>query len=280
MGTDRHGNTYYLDEGVRRCVCDGPKRDIPPEWVAWLMGGDLPTSVDNPTTGATPMASKPAGLEVGSRAWIRATLDESMAEMARISDAIGKIDAILARMRERETLATVSEVTVINMALSDLGMEDRITSMDGDTGVHAAARLRYPHARDAVLRAYDWRFAAARALLPADPEPPPFGMARSFTLPDDCLLVRSVGPDGGDMAWCVEGRAVVTDMPDPLPVTYTRRVDVTLFDPLALEALSARLASDMAVQLGHSVSRAQSLWGCYQAKLVEARRRDALEGSR
>jgi len=62
-------------------------------------------------------------------------------------------------------------------------------------------------------------------------------------------------------------------------VKYTARVsDVAQFDTLFVEALAARIAADIAVQLSESVGRAQGLWAVYQSKLAEARRRDAQEG--
>ena len=47
-----------------------------------------------------------------------------------------------------------------------------------------------------------------------------------------------------------------------------------------VEALAARIAADVAVSLTESNGKAQALWQVYQAKLAEARRRDAQEGGR
>ncbi len=176
------------------------------------------------------------------------------------------------------TLGEYSEVAICNLALAEIGRGAQITSMDEASQAARACKLRYPYARDAVLRAYDWNFAARRASLAKNATGPAFEYANAYDLPPDCLLVRSV-LDGEAERWVVEGRQILTDMGDPISVKYTALVgDTARFDPLFVDALSARIASDIAVQLSESTSRAQGLWQIYQSKLVEARRRDAQEG--
>jgi hypothetical protein len=176
------------------------------------------------------------------------------------------------------TLGEYSEVAICNMALAELGRGLSITAMDEASTAARACKLHYPYARDAVLRSYDWNFAAARVELAANATVPAFEYAFAYDLPADCLLVRAVF-EGEAEKWVVEGRQILTDMSAPIFVKYTRLVtDTAQFDPLFVVALSARLASEIAVKLSESVSRAQSLWQVYQAKLTEARRRDAQEG--
>lgn len=176
------------------------------------------------------------------------------------------------------TLGEYSEVSICNMALAEIGRGMMITSMEEASQAARACKLRYPYARDAVLRAYDWNFAAKRAELAANETAPAFEYANAFDLPSDCLQVRSIY-DGEDLPWVVEARQILTDMDAPLYIKYTFRcTDVAKFDSLFIQALASRIAADIAVSLSESVSRAQSLWDVYQAKLSEARRRDAQEG--
>jgi hypothetical protein len=176
------------------------------------------------------------------------------------------------------TIGEYSEVAICNMALASVGRGAQITALDEASQAARACKLRYPYARDAVLRAYDWNFAAKRAALAKNAVAPAFEYANAYDLPADCLLVRSVF-DGDAAKWVVEGRQILTDMGDPIFVKYTALVsDTTRFDSLFVEALAARIASDIAVQLSESTSRAQGLWQVYQLKLIEARRRDAQEG--
>jgi len=177
------------------------------------------------------------------------------------------------------TISELSEVAICNLALQDLGRGLMITALDENSQAARACRLRYPYARDACLRAYDWNFAAARASLPALAAAPAFRFAHAYQLPTDCLFVREV-LGGGAYPWTVEGGKLLTDMSAPLNVTYTRaETSPALFDPLFAEALAARIAADVAVSLTESSGKAQALWQVYQAKLAEARRRDAQEGA-
>jgi len=174
--------------------------------------------------------------------------------------------------------AEYSEVAICNLALAAIGRGAQITALDEASQAARICRLRYPYARDAVLRAYDWNFATRRASLPRSTSASGSGSANTFDLPSDCLMVRSVG-GGFPSAWVVEGRQVIADLPAPLQVCYTARVaDPQGFDPLFLDALAARLAADIAVQLSESPARAQVLWQLYQNRMLEARVRDAQEG--
>lgn len=176
------------------------------------------------------------------------------------------------------TLGDYSEVSICNMALGSIGRSLRIVSLTEPSEAARACLSRYPFARDAVLRSYDWNFAGARASLPADGTPPAFEYAAQYQLPGDCLLVREVY-EGNAEDWKVEGRKILTNMGAPLPIKYTAKVtDPAAFDPLFVDALAARLGSDLAVQLTESTSRAEALWKIYREKLVEARRRDSQEG--
>lgn len=169
-----------------------------------------------------------------------------------------------------------SEVAICNLALQEIGRGAMIVALDENTQAARVCRLRYPFARDAVLRAYDWNFASARDSLAAAATPPAFGFAFQYPLPGDCLFVRSIEDCE---AWKVEGRQVLTDRPPPLNIAFTRSiVNPASFDTLFIHALATRIAADIAVSLSESLGKAQSLWQIYMAKLGEARRRDAQEG--
>lgn len=176
------------------------------------------------------------------------------------------------------TLADISEVAICNLALAELGRGAEITSLDENSQAARACRRRYPHARDAVLRSYDWNFAARRTHLPASANPPAFGYDRAFDLPPDCLLVRAIH-DGACTPWEVEGTRILVSAAAPLPVSYTARVvNPGVFDALFVDVLATRLAADLCVQLSENTPRAQALLQLFQFKLDEARRCDSQEG--
>lgn len=176
------------------------------------------------------------------------------------------------------TLGEYSEVAICNLALQEIGRGMMITALDENSQAARSCRLRYPYARDATLRGYDWNFASARAELPALADPPAFGYANQYELPADCLRVRSIENGEAD-DWRVEGRRIITDLGSPIFVKYTARVtDPAQFDALFVAALAARIAADIAVSLSESTSKAQGLWQVYLGKLHEAWKNDAVEG--
>jgi hypothetical protein len=175
-------------------------------------------------------------------------------------------------------IASYSEVAVANMALLALGRGKFITSLTEDSQAARVIRHFLPYCRDAVLRAYPWNFAQRRASLPALETAPAFEYAYAYTLPNDCLWMHTVY--GGDAeAWKIEGGQILTNISAPLPVKYTLRVtDLASADPLFVNALASRIASDCAVALTETVGKAEALWSIYMAKLREARAIDAQEG--
>lgn len=175
-------------------------------------------------------------------------------------------------------IGTYSEVGLANLALQMLGRGKFVTALDEDSQAARVMRLQMPYARDAVLRSYPWKFAQARAALPADETAPAFEWAYSYTLPSDCVLMHTIF-NGDDLEWRVEGRKVLCNVSAPLYIKYTARVtDLAQSDPLFFQALAARLASDTAVTLTENSGKAQDLWQVYQAKLREARAMDSQEG--
>jgi ABC-type amino acid transport substrate-binding protein len=177
-------------------------------------------------------------------------------------------------------MAAYSEVEICNLALNEVGRGGQITSLDEQSTSARACKQRYPYSRDAVLRSYDWNFAAKRALCAVVPtSKPPFEYENAYQLPNDCLLVRSIYC-GEDQKYKIEGKLIVANWgEEPVPIIYTALIDdPTQFDPLFVSALAARIASDICATITESSARSQALWSVYQAKLQEARKRDAQEG--
>lgn len=172
----------------------------------------------------------------------------------------------------------ISVVSICNRALDLLGA-DPITSLaDGNRSARLCERHFEP-ARDAVLRAYPWNGAMRRASLAALAEAPAWGFSRQYQLPADCLRLWQV-EDDGTIRWRIEGRRVLTDAGAPLKIQYIAQIsDPTEFDALLADALSARLAADLAYALTGSSSLQEFAWRIWQSKLSEARMVDAQEGT-
>lgn len=178
-----------------------------------------------------------------------------------------------------------SVVAICNTALDLLGA-DAITSIDDDNKQGRLCNRNYAKVRDAVLRAYPWNCAIARASLPALGDAPAFEFDRQFALPEGpdpayCLRVLSIdGEVEFGLRYKIEGRRILTSEAAPLDIIYISRItDPALFDPLLADAISARLALDLAYPLTGSASLGQSMSEVYNQKLGEARAVDAQEGT-
>jgi hypothetical protein len=178
----------------------------------------------------------------------------------------------------------VSEVSICNGALDLLGSDPIASFDDGSKAANLCSR-RYSVVRDACLRAYPWNCAIRRTGLAADTTAPAWGYANRFALPEGpdpefCLRVlRLEGEDVG-ATYKVEGRFILSDEGAPLNILYLARIgDPAQFDALLVEAISARLAADLAWPLTGSQSAAVAMRDTYRAKLIEARSIDAQEGS-
>jgi hypothetical protein len=156
-----------------------------------------------------------------------------------------------------------SDVDIANYALTLLG-EARIASLDDEVKAARECKAVYDIARDAILGAYNWRFAFTRALLPALSEAPAFGYDRQFQLPVDCLRIVMVGEffAGVDLSdyrnaqtaeWTIEGRKLLTDYAAPLPLVYVfRNMDAAQYAPSFVKAFGSELAEQLAEPLTQS----------------------------
>ncbi len=180
---------------------------------------------------------------------------------------------------------TTSVVSICNTALDLLG-SDSIASLADDSKAARFCARNYERVRDAVLRAYPWNCAMARASLAALAQAPAWGYGRQYALPEGpdpayCLRVLAIdGEVDFGLTYKIEGRRILTDEDAPLEILYIARVeDPSQYDALLTDAIAARLALDAAYPLAGSVSLAQAMSQAYAEKLAEARQVDAQEGS-
>jgi hypothetical protein len=171
-----------------------------------------------------------------------------------------------------------SEVSIVNGALARLG-DDVILSLSDDSKRARLANLLYADVRDTVLRAHPWNFATARAQLGQLVAMPAFGYTHQYQLPSDPYCLRVLEMDNPGYTFKIEGRVLLTDE-DPCYIRYIARItDPAQFDATFTEALSARLAAEMAYALTGHASLAEAMWKLYELKLREARGMDGLEGT-
>lgn len=169
---------------------------------------------------------------------------------------------------------------ICNRALDLLGAGPIVALDDATTAARLCAR-NYGPARDAVLRAYPWNEATARAALAADITAPAWGWARAYTLPPDCLRVIAIeGEVTASEGWRVEGGKVLTDAPAPLRIRYIRQLtDPGLIGPMLADAIAAQLAAQIAFAITNNASQANAMRELAGQMLRQARQVDALEQS-
>lgn len=165
-----------------------------------------------------------------------------------------------------------SAVEIANLALQKLGEDETLVSLDQATRAARAINQVFALVRDIVLRDHVWNFAAKRIALPALTEKPAFGPAYVYQLPADWVRVIEIQ---GEPAYQVEGRQIVTDAAAPLNMRYVRQItDPNLFDALFVEALSCRLAAQVAVRLTGNSEKRKELMADYVVAKAAATRAD------
>jgi hypothetical protein len=174
----------------------------------------------------------------------------------------------------------MSTIAIYNRALDMLGVEPLASLADSGKAARLCARNFEP-VRNAVLRSYPWSSALRRESLKPHDEPPAWGFARQFMLPEDCLRLLAIdGENNIPARYRIEGRRVLTDMGAPLNVQYIARMDdAAQLDPMLCDAIATRLAADLSYSLTASATLGQALMEIYQAKLAEARMTDAEESN-
>jgi hypothetical protein len=152
-----------------------------------------------------------------------------------------------------------SEVDISNLALSHLGDDASVSSIDppeGSAQAEHCARF-YPMARDAAIQSADWSFAARRVLL-AELVSESDQWDYCYAKPTDALVIRAILPQdasGDDPAYQQEYaievnsagvEVIYTDQPLAI-AKYTKRItDPGVFPPMVVQGISWLLASMVA----------------------------------
>ena len=170
-----------------------------------------------------------------------------------------------------------SSVEICNKALQLLGTSKPLTSLADDTKAGRACNRVYDPIRLLMLQGHPWNFAMKRSSLPALVEVPAWGFALSYQVPSDALFVKEIN---STEEWKIEGDKINTDEVAPLGVFYMQNIeDHDLMTPLFREALSARVAVDIAYDLTGNATLLTNLKAIYDERLSGARTNDAQEGT-
>ena len=167
----------------------------------------------------------------------------------------------------------VGRMNVIELcanALAALGASPISSFDDGSDGARLC-RSFWPRVRDRVLRSHPWNCAIRRAVLAADAEAPEFDFSAQYTLPADWLRTLQVGRAGYMPAYRTEGRKILCNE-SALPLVYVfRNEDVSSWDSLLVDAMTAAMATVLAYPITESTSLRESFRQELIGLLKEAR---------
>ncbi|MEI6083986.1 MAG: hypothetical protein WCS70_06760 [Verrucomicrobiota bacterium] len=169
-----------------------------------------------------------------------------------------------------------TKTDICNLALTRIGATPIADFTEDSTEADYCRRL-YDPARKAALRAFPWNFAVTTADLAAVTALP--GFTGAFTLPSDC--VRALAPVSTDyVPFEIRGKTLLADA-ETVTLKYLQNVtDTAVFDDQFVEALSFRLAVDLAIPLTGKADRQAGLLRLYANALKAAQQSDAQEQRR
>ncbi len=175
-------------------------------------------------------------------------------------------------------------IAICNMALTRLGGATIAALNEGSKESMICATF-LDQSRDAALRDYKWNFATLRRQL-ADTGTTLAPWAFAYAYPSDCLAAREIyNPLSTSTAIAFEvasdgagGRLIYTNQ-DQAMLVYTARItDLSACDPLFIEAMSWKLAAEIALPLAQDRNLMQVAETKYQNIIAQARTADANEG--
>lgn len=169
----------------------------------------------------------------------------------------------------------LSWVEVANSALVKIGT-GVISGFNDLNKAEKLTKIRYPKARDIVLRLHPWNCAIRRVnSSPLTSPTPAFGYTYYHLLPAQSLRVLDIGPTGID--YKIEGRYVATDE-SLLEIKYiTREDDPTQIDDLCAECIALYLAWDLCEAFQQTTEKKASLWNDFKMMLPQAKSVDGKE---
>ncbi len=151
-----------------------------------------------------------------------------------------------------------SEIDICNMALSHLGDDATVSSIDppeGSAQAEHCARF-YPMARDTLLDAHHWSFCTTRGTLNQLTAAPASGWVYAYAMPNKALNIIGLflagstddsQPQEFEVESLTDGTSVIYCNVDAPICRYTWRVtNPTAFPPAVVDALSWLLASMLA----------------------------------
>ena len=179
-----------------------------------------------------------------------------------------------------------SELDICNLALQWVG-QPPITNLLAPTNrPEQMCALNYPIVRDACLNEHAWSFATRIEVLTPTGNAPAWGTDTEFQTPTDTLTVLRLYDNPGLTTpiqpenWGRRGRVIYSSSKVAYAQLIVRETDTTLYPPVFVHALAARLAAELAIGMTDSLNLADYLANQYQVKIREAVASDSIQGRR
>ena len=180
----------------------------------------------------------------------------------------------------------MDKIEIINLALARIGVSS-IERIDEPSEAARQTKAFYDHVRRTVLRKFPWGFATRRLELAMISETPA-AYKYAYRQPTDALFIRRLYKSGSTKPWdqkhykCVSdtsGRVIYTNE-EFAEVEYTADIqDASLFDDSFIDAMSWKLAAEVAFPLTGRADLAANAVQGYNAYFTEAAGEDAAEGN-
>jgi len=170
-------------------------------------------------------------------------------------------------------------VKICNIALSRIGASQTINDLDEASTEAGVCKLFYEHVRDSVLEDFTWPFAQKYFTLNLIEEEPNEDWLYKYSYPTDCirairivsgvsrvdapLIPFNIGNDDS-------GRVVFTDAEDAVLQYTSRYEDPVRFSPSFADALSWRLAYEIAMPLSVEQSIRNTAWQLYRTAIMKS----------
>ena len=185
-------------------------------------------------------------------------------------------------------MAAISDVQICNMGLSHIGAKGSIESLDEASREAQISKLWYDYSRLQTLEDFNWPFARKRQTLGLLDEAAPAEWSYRYAYPSDCVkarwIVNPVGKEADAIAFTVEAvsdgsaRCILSDLESAELIYTFDQLDPGMFSSKFVDALSYRVASNIAFQVTGDPELAKQTFQIYGNVLRSAAGSAAQEG--
>lgn len=156
-------------------------------------------------------------------------------------------------------MASISVVKICNMALSHIGAKSNIESLTESSAEASVCNLWYDWTRRQMLELHEWKFAKKRVAVPLLETEPNSQWLYRYEYPSDCVKARLIenptGPNEDVIPFSIENTSdglslsVLTSQEEAVLIYTFDLTNVALFSSIFVDALSWRLAAEIAFRL-------------------------------